>query len=133
MRLGSAADVVQIAGSGAIDSSEFAALTMALCCEAVVARGLARAWDAFGVESTELSEWARNLHVDDGEGRALAALGGVGGESQWRSGLDALPPWKRPGYLLPLLVPSRAHLRHRHRSYLDHLRISARRLSPRRR
>ena len=56
-----------------------------------------------------------------------------GGESKWQSGLDALPPWKRPGYLLPLLVPSRAHLRHRHRSYLDHLRISARRLSPGRR
>ncbi len=103
---------------------------MALRCEAIVARGLARAWDAFGVEPTELSEWARNLHVDDRERKALAAFDGGGGESKWRSGLDALPPWKRPGYLLPLLVPSRAHLRHRHRSYLDHLRISMRRLSP---
>jgi hypothetical protein len=133
IRLGSAADVVQIAGSGAIEPVEFAAFTLALRCEAIVARGIARAWDAFGVEPTELSEWARNLHVDDRQRRALAAFDGGGGESQWRSGLDALSPWKRPGYLLPLLVPSRAHLRHRHRSYLDHLRISARRLSPGRR
>ncbi len=130
LRLGSAADVVQIAGSGHVDPVEFAAFTLALRCEAIVARGIARAWEAFGVEPTELSEWARNLHVDDRQRRALAAFDGGGGESQWRSGLDALPPWKRPGYLLPLLVPSRAHLRHRHRSYLDHLRISARRLSP---
>ena len=133
LRLGSAADVVQIAGSGHVDPVEFPSFTLALRCEAIVARGIERAWDAFGVESTELSEWARNLHVDDRERKALAALDSGGGESQWRSGLDALPPSKRPGYLLPLLVPSRAHLRHRDRSYLDHLRISARRLYPRRR
>jgi hypothetical protein len=133
VRLGSAADVVQIAGSGHVDPVEFASFTMALRCETIVARGIARAWDTFGVEPTDLSEWARNLHVDERERRALTVFDGGGGESQWRSGLDALPPWKRPGYLLPLLVPSRAHLRHRHRSHLDHLRISARRLSPDRR
>ncbi len=128
LRLGSAADVVQIAGSGAIDGAEFAAFTMELGCEAIVTRGLARAWDAFGAEPTELSEWAQRSRPDDRERRALAAFDGLGGESKWQSGLDALPPWKKPGYLLPLLVPSRAHLRHRHRSYVDHLRISARRL-----
>ncbi len=130
IRLGSAADVIQIAGSGRIDAAEFAAFTMALRCEAIVARGVARAWDAFGVEPTEVSEWARASRPDDRERRALEAFDGVGGESKWQSGLDALPPWKRPGYLLPLLVPSRAHLRHRNRTYLDHVRISARRLRP---
>jgi hypothetical protein len=133
MRLGSAADVVQIAGSGDVDGAAFAVFTMELRCAAIAARGLARAWDAFGVQPTELSEWADRLRIDDRERKALAALERSGGESDWMSGLGALPPWKRPGYLLPLLVPSRAHLRHRHRSYLDHLRISARRLSPRRR
>ena len=133
IRLGSAADVVQIAGSGDVDDVEFAAFAMELRCDAIVARGLARAWDAFGAEPTELSEWARRNRPDDRERKALAAFNGAGGETKWQSGLDALPPWKRPGYLLPLLVPSRADLRHRHRSYLDHLRISARRLSPGRR
>jgi hypothetical protein len=133
MRLGSAADVVQIAGSGDIDGAAFAAFTMELRCAALVARGLARAWDAFGVEPTELSEWAQRLRIDDRERKALAALERSGGESDWLSGLDALPPWKRPGYLVPLLVPSREHLRHRNRSYLDHFRISARRLRPGRR
>jgi hypothetical protein len=133
MRLGSAADVVQIAGSGDVDGAEFAAFTMELRCAAIAARGLARAWDAFGAQPTDLSEWAERLRIDDRERKALEAFDLPGGESGWLSGLDALPPWKRPGYLLPLLVPSRAHLRHRHRSYLDHLRISARRLSPGRR
>ena len=128
IRLGSAADVVQIAGSGDVDSVAFAAYMMELRCAAIAARGVARAWDAFGVEATDLSEWARNVHLDDRERKALAAFDGTGGESKWQSGLAALPPWKRPGYLLPLLVPSRAHLRHRHRSYLDHYRISVRRL-----
>ena len=130
IRLGSAADVVQIAGSGNVDAAEFAAVAMALRCEAIVARGISRAWDAFGIEPTELSEWARASRPDSREASALAAFDGVGGESKWQSGLDALPPWKRPGYLLPLLVPSRAHLRHRNRSYLDHFRISAGRLRP---
>ena len=133
IRLGSAADVVQIAGSGDIDAVEFAAFTMELRCDAIVAHGFARAWDAFGAEPTELSEWANRSRPDDRERKALAAFDGAGGESKWQSGLDALPPWKRPGYLLPLLVPSRAHLRHRGRSYADHVRISVRRLSPGRR
>ena len=133
LRLGSAADVVQIAGSGDIDGVDFAAFTMELRCAAIVAHGFARAWDAFGAEPTELSEWAHRNRPDDRERKALAAFDGAGGESKWQSGLDALPLWKRPGYLLPLLVPSKAHLRHRHRSYLDHLRISVRRLSPGRR
>ena len=133
IRLGSAADVVQIAGSGEVDGVEFAAFTMESRCAAIAARGLARAWDAFGAEPTALSEWADRLRIDDRERKALDSFDRPGGESGWLSGLDALPPWKRPGYLLPLLVPSRAHLRHRHRSYLDHLRISARRLSPGRR
>jgi hypothetical protein len=133
LRLGSAADVVQIAGSGAIDAAEFAAFAMELHCESIVAHGLARAWDAFDVEPTDLSQWALSNHADDRERTALAAFDGVGGESKWQSGLDALPPWQRPAYLLPLLVPSRAYLRHRDRSYLDHVRISARRLRPRRR
>ena len=128
LRLGSAADVVQIAGSGDIDGPAFASYAMELRCAPIVARGLARAWDAFGIESTDLSEWAQRSRTDDRERRALAAFDGVGGESKWQSGLDALPPWKRPGYLVPLLVPSRAHLQHRGRSYRDHLRISARRL-----
>jgi hypothetical protein len=133
LRLGSAADVVQIAGSGDVDAAAFAAYTMELRCDAIVAAGLARAWDAFGVEPTELSAWARTVRIADRERTALAALDGVGGESKWQSGLDALPPWKRPGYLLPLLVPSRAYLRHRHRSYRDHFRISVQRLGPGRR
>jgi hypothetical protein len=133
LRLGSAADVVQIAGSGDIDGAEFAAFTNELRCDALAARGLARAWDAFGAEPTELSEWAHRNRPDDRERKALAAFDRSGGESGWLSGLGALRVWKRPGYLVPLLLPSRAHLRHRHRSYLDHLRISARRLSPGRR
>jgi len=132
IRLGSAADIVQIAGSGQIDPVDFAAVTMELRCEAIVARGIERAWDAFGAEPSELSQWASSVPVDDRERAALAAFDGAVGESKWRSGLLALPPWKRPGYLLPLLLPSREHLRHRNRSYLDHLRISLRRLSPRR-
>lgn len=130
LRLGSAADVVQIAGSGNVDPAEFAAYAMALRCDALVARGIARAWDAFGIEPTGLSEWVRASRSVVRESAALAAFDGVGGESKWQSGLDALPLWKRPGYLLPLIAPSRAHLRHRHRSYLDHFRISARRLRP---
>jgi hypothetical protein len=133
LRLGSAADVVQIAGSGDIDAAEFASFAMELHCESIVAHGLARAWDAFDVEPTDLSQWALSNRADDREHRALAAFDGVGGESKWQSGLDALPPWQRPGYLLPLLMPSHAYLRHRNRSYLDHVRISARRLRPQRR
>ncbi len=133
IRLGSAADVVQIAGSGHVDVVEFAAFTMELRCDAIVAHGFARAWDAFDVEPNEFSEWAHGARNNDRERKALAAFDGAGGESKWQSGIDALPPWKRPGYLLPLLVPSRAHLRHRGRSYIDHVRISARRLSPGRR
>ncbi len=133
LRLGSAADVVQIAGSGDIDGVAFAAFAMELRCDAIVANGLVRGWDAFGVEPSDLSGWARTNRSDVDESKALAAFDGTGGESEWLSGLDALPPWSRPRYLLPLLVPSRAHLRHRHRSYLDHLRISARRLRPGRR
>ena len=131
IRLGSAADVVQIAGSGDVDDVEFAAFAMELRCDAIVARGLARAWDAFGAEPTELSEWARRNRPDDRERKALAAST-VRGETKWQSGLDALPPWKRPATYCRCWC-RRAHLRHRHRSYLDHLRISARRLSPGRR
>jgi hypothetical protein len=41
-------------------------------------------------------------------------------------------PWRRrPGYLAPLLVPSRAHLRSRGRTLPGHLWQSARRLTGR--
>lgn len=129
IRLGSAADVVQIAGSGKVNGNGFVAYATELRCDAIVAHGFTRAWSAFGAEPTELSEWANRSRPDDRERKALSAFDGAGGESKWQSGLDALPLRRRPGYLLPLLVPSRAHLRHRGRSYADHVRISARRLS----
>ena len=128
MRLGSAADIVQIAGSGDVDAVDVASVAIALRIGGAVALGIARAWDAFGVEASELSDWADSYRMDSIEVRAVAAFDGTAGESRWRSGLAALPPWERPRYLLPLLVPSRAHLQHRRRSYLDHFRISARRL-----
>jgi hypothetical protein len=132
IRLGSAADVVQIAGGDGAEVADLPEYADGLGVAGLVAQGLARAWNAFGAEPTALSAWADAYRPSPVEERALAAFTSTAGEARWWSGAAALPIRKRPGYVLPLLVPSRAHLRSRNRTYRDHVRISARRLAPRR-
>jgi hypothetical protein len=129
VRLGSAADVVMIATAPDV-AGALPVLAEQLGVAALVARGVDRVWDAFGAEPSELSAWAEGYRPSDEDARALAAFDTTVGETRWKTGVTALPLHRRAGYLLPLVVPSRAHLRARHRTYLDHLRISSQRLRP---
>jgi hypothetical protein len=135
VRLGSAADVVQIAGATRPDAvravADLPSFAGELGVAPLVARGVRRVWHAFGTRTTELSEWATSCPATADEEASLAAFDTTVGETRWKTGARALPPLRRPGYALPLVLPSRDHLRARNRSYLDHLRISARRLRAR--
>ncbi len=127
VRLGSAVDVIRIPAAHHIETGYFIRRARALCCDALVAAGIARSWELFGVPPTELSEWALGHRADDRQRRAMSSFDIGTGESMWLSGLAALPPLRRPGYAVPLLLPSRAHLASRNRTFREHIRTSVRR------
>lgn len=128
IRLGSAADVIVLATDPAVTAQSVAERSRRLRCEPLVAAGIVRAGRTFGVDLGELGRWATDVRPTATEARALAALTQPGGEHAWLTGVSRLPWRRRASYLLPLLVPSREHLRARGRTLPGHLRHSARRL-----
>ena len=129
IRLGSAADVIVLAARPAVTPETVAERARRLGCEPLVAAGILRAGRTFGVDLGALGRWARGVEPTAPEARALAALVHPGGEGVWLSGVHRVPWTRRAGYLAPLLLPSRAHLRARGRTLPGHLRQSVRRLT----
>ena len=129
IRLGSAADVIVLATRPEVTPDSVAERARRLGCEPLVAAGIVRAGRAFGVDLGALGRWACDVEPTATEAHALAALVHPGGEGVWLSGMSRVPWTRRVGYLAPLLLPSRAHLRARGRTLPGHLRESVRRLT----
>ncbi len=129
IRLGSAADVIVLAAQPAPTPEAVADRAGRLGCTPLVAAGIVRAGQAFGVDLGALGRWASGVEPTTTEAHALAALVHPGGEGVWLSGVQRLPWTRRAGYLAPLLVPSREHLRARGRTMPGHLRASVRHLT----
>jgi hypothetical protein len=144
IRLGSAADVIVLAADPAVTAGSVAERSRRLRCEPLVAAGIVRAGRTFGVDLGAdhdadlgadhdplgaLGRWAAGVEPTAAETHALGALTRPGGEGVWLTGARRLPWSRRAGYVAPLLLPSRRHLRARGRTLPGHLRQSVRRLA----
>ena len=121
-------DVVQLVLVTEVDWREAIDRATRWHVEALFARGVVEAWDTFPVPSHPLAEWARDQRP---HGRQRLAFGLVGDRPRGHllTAPLALPPHRWPGYVGPLLFPSRAYLAEnrkgwgiRARAILDELR-----------
>lgn len=107
--LHSARDVPQLVLVSGVAWEEAVARAERWRVDALVARGVLAAWGRFRLPDHPIVEWARSCSVGGVQRTALALNDRRGGD--FLSGPLALPPWRWPGYLLPLAFPSRAYLR----------------------
>jgi hypothetical protein len=77
--------------------------------DVLFARGVIEAWDAFPVPTHPLVEWARSVNPH-GRQRAATWLADGRHGGQLLTGPLALPVHRWPGYLLPMVFPSREFL-----------------------
>ena len=77
--------------------------------DALVARGVVTAWSAFDVDPHPLLEWAQR-HEPVGRQRVALQLVDDHHGGHFLTAPLALPPQRWPGYVLPLMFPSRAYL-----------------------
>lgn len=93
----------------------------------LIARGVQRTWAMLALGQHAIVDWAAGVRPDARQRFALRCIGLPGSRQHW-AGVAALPPWRWPGLLVPIAVPSRTYLDHLGRSRLGHVRITGRRL-----
>lgn len=98
---------------------------------ALLARGVERTWGALPLDGHPIRDWARDVVPSNRERLALRALDLPGSRAHWGA-LAALPPWRWPGLIGPLVLPSRAYLAHYGRTPFEHLGGTLRRVVKRR-
>jgi hypothetical protein len=107
--LNSARDVLQLALVSDVGWPETVERARRWKVDALLAEGVRRAWIDLAVEPHPLADWATR-HVAVGRQRlALRVAGGAPGGPFLTAPL-ALPLHRWPGYLAPMLFPSRAYL-----------------------
>lgn len=93
----------------------------------LIARGAQRTWASLELEPHPILDWAAGVQPDARQQFAMRCIDLPGSRQHW-AGVAGLPPWRWPGLLLPIAVPSRAYLDHLGRSRLGHVRVTLRRL-----
>jgi hypothetical protein len=122
-------DVLHLALISGVDWRESINRASRWKVDALMARGVVNAWDTFDVEAHPLLEWAQQ-HQAKGRQRVALRLAGdrVGGHLL--TAPLALRPHRWPGYVLPLLFPSRAYLAERGGGWSGRARSILRGLKP---
>jgi hypothetical protein len=102
-------DVLQLVLVSDVDWAEAIVRVQRWKADALFARGVVEAWGAFALPSHPLLEWAQRQAP---HGRQRLAFGLVGERPRGHllTAPLALPPHRWPGYVLPLVFPSRAYL-----------------------
>ena len=77
--------------------------------ESLMAQGVRRAFDELIVESHPILEWAQR-HRPAGRQRVALGLLGDRQRGYFLTGVAALPVYRWPGYVGPLVFPSREYL-----------------------
>lgn len=86
----------------------------------LLARGVEVVWEHFDLEPHPLREWAAMVEPDWRERVALRTHQLPGSRQHW-GGVVAVAPWRWPGLLLPIIVPSRDYLAHHGRTSASHV------------
>ncbi len=107
--LNSARDVLQLALVSDVGWQEAVERAERWNVDALFALGVRRAWDDLTVEPHPLLEWAQR-HQTTGRQRLAMRMVGERPRGHLLTAPLALPVWKWPGYIGPMLVPSRAYL-----------------------
>ncbi len=107
--LNSARDVLQLTLGGDVDWCEARERAERWKVDALFALGIRRAWSAFAVEPHPLLEWA-DRHQAVGRQRLAIRVASDRPRGHLLTAPLALPAWKWPGYVGPILAPSRAYL-----------------------
>ena len=100
--------------------------------DALFARGVIEAWETFSVPAHPLVEWARNVEPH-GRQRLALVLVGQRPRGHLLTAPLALPPHRWPGYVGPILFPSRAYLAENGKRSGDRMRSLLTELIPQRR
>lgn len=95
----------------------------------LLARGVDVVWDHFDLASHPIRDWAAQVRPDRRERLALATFELSGSRQHW-GGVAAVAPWRWPGLLAPITVPSREYLAHHDRTRWGHLRATVERVRP---
>jgi len=107
--LNSARDVLQLALVSGIAWEEAVERAERWKVDALFALGVRRAWEDLAVEPHPLAEWAAR-HGTAGRQRIAMRMVGDRPRGHLLTAPLALPIWKWPGYVGPILFPSRAYL-----------------------
>lgn len=102
-------DVLQLALVSEVDWREAIDRATRWKVDALVAQGVVAAWSTFEVDSHPLLEWAQR-HRAVGRQRVAMCLVGRRHQGDFLTGPLALAPHRWPGYVLPLMFPSRTYL-----------------------
>lgn len=104
--LHSARDIPQLVLSGAVDWEVAIDRAGRWGIDGLFAVGVLRAWAEFDVGNHPLVDWADRLRVSGRQGLALK-ISQDRARGHVITAPLALPVWRWPGYVLPLLVPSK--------------------------
>lgn len=107
--LNSARDVLQLALVSGIDWTDAVERAERWKVDALFALGVRRAWTDLTVEPHPLSQWA-DRHETVGRQRLAMRMVGDRPRGHLLTAPLALPPGRWPGYVGPMLFPSRAYL-----------------------
>lgn len=103
-------DVPQLVLTSGVDWRSAVELAEAWRIDALLAYGVRHAWDALGLATHPVADWARS-HRARGRQRVIAGLRDRGVRRQVVAGPLALSVREWPGYVFPLLFPSAEYVR----------------------
>ena len=130
--LHSARDVLQLVTVSEVDWAEAIHRTKQWRVDGLFAHGVAAAWSRFAVDSHPIVDWATGHPATGRQRIALRAVGGAH-VRQFLTAPLALPVTRWPGYLGPMVFPSRAYLEEHGKTWSQRARLLARGLPGRRR
>ncbi|MFW2335621.1 nucleotidyltransferase family protein [Ilumatobacter sp.] len=91
--------------------------------QGLIARGIEVVWSQFDLQPHRIREWAAGVQPDWRERAALRTFDLPGSRQHW-GGVAAVAPWRWPGLLVPISVPSRSYLAFYDRTPWSHVRAT---------
>lgn len=120
--LHSARDVPQLVLVCGADWSEMVIRARGWGIDAIVARGVLDAWSRFPLADHSIIEWARGVRPAARQRLALSQTGGAHAR-QYVTGPLALPIHRWPGYVFPIVWPSKAYLSEHGKTRTQRIRL----------
>jgi hypothetical protein len=120
--LHSARDIPQLVFVSGVDWTEAAERSRAWGIDAIVARGVRAAWQRFPLERHSILDWAEAVQPVGRQRLALRLSDGPHAR-HYLTGPLALPVRRWPGYLVPIVWPSRAYLAEHGKTRTQRIRL----------